>query len=168
MRFSLPTSYALMSIFLAAGSAQACAVPKPFFSELFDADAVIRGAFQKYEVLKLGYEARVTVVNLETLKGNVPSGRLAIYWRRHGIADQWKGPQDLIVALQRTQSPAGDEYEVMDAGFKPFIRPTNTGTLYWTSSAEALAEAKRRCRAGRLCKSAAVSWGSIAPHHLPT
>lgn len=113
MRFSLPTSYALIAIFLAAGSAQACAAPKAFSSELFDADAVIRGAFQKYEVLQPGYEAQVTVENLETLKGNVPSGRLSIYWRRQGLADQWKGPQDLIVALQRTQSPAGDEYEVM-------------------------------------------------------
>ncbi|TAV76532.1 hypothetical protein ELI28_15060 [Rhizobium leguminosarum] len=38
---------------------------------------------------------------------------MSIYWRRHGLSDQWKGPQDLIVALKRAPSPAGEEYEVM-------------------------------------------------------
>ncbi|WFU04523.1 hypothetical protein QA648_27465 (plasmid) [Rhizobium sp. CB3171] len=114
MKFSPTVACALISIVLAAGSAYACAVPKPFFSELFEADAIIRGTLTDYEVSKPGDEARLTIENPETLKGNVQNGPLPLHWKRKELPDQWEGSHDVIVALKLKPSADGEEYEVMN------------------------------------------------------
>ncbi|MBB4507979.1 hypothetical protein [Rhizobium leguminosarum] len=113
MKFLLPAVCALMSVFVAATSAHACAAPRPFFSELFDADVIVRGTFRNYEVLEPGHTARVTLEILETLKGSVQQGPLSFNWTRSGLADQWRGPNDVIVALMRSNPDKGEDYEVM-------------------------------------------------------
>ncbi|WP_245509893.1 hypothetical protein [Rhizobium laguerreae] len=113
MKFLLPAVYALMSVFTAATSADACAVPRPFFSELFDADVIVRGAFLKYEVLRPGHEAQVTLEILENLKGSDQQGPLSFNWTRSRLADQWRGPNDVIVALKRSNPENREDYETM-------------------------------------------------------
>ncbi|MGO6985073.1 hypothetical protein [Rhizobium leguminosarum] len=112
MKFLLPAVYALMSVFAAATSTHACAAPRGFFSELFDADVIVRGTFRNYEVLEPGHEARVTLEILETLKGSVQQGALSFNWTRSGLADQWRGPNDVIVALKRSNPDDHEDYEI--------------------------------------------------------
>ncbi|WP_246764340.1 hypothetical protein [Rhizobium leguminosarum] len=91
MNLLLRPVYALMFVLTASASAHACAVPRPFFSELFDADVIVRGTFRDYEVVEPGQKARVTLEILETLKGSVQQGPLSFNWTRSGLADQWRG-----------------------------------------------------------------------------
>jgi hypothetical protein len=112
MNLLLRTIYALIFVLTAAASAHACAAPRGFLSDLFDADVIVRGTFRDYEVLKPG-EARVTLEVLEALKGSVQQGPLSFSWTRSGLADQWTGLNDVIVALKRSDPDNGEGYEVV-------------------------------------------------------
>ncbi len=125
MKFLLQTVYALMSVLTATASANACAAPQPFLSELFYADIIVRGTFQSYEVLKPGYEARVTLEVLETLKGSVQHGPFSFSWKHNELASHWRGPNDVIVALKRSTPNGGEKYEVVRGCLVQGIYPTD-------------------------------------------
>lgn len=55
----------------------------------------------------------MTLEILETLKGSVQQGPLSFNWTRSGLADQWRGPNDVIVALMRSNPDNRENYEIM-------------------------------------------------------
>ncbi|MGO7778294.1 hypothetical protein ACC741_37880, partial [Rhizobium johnstonii] len=73
------------------------------------------------------HTARVTLEILETLKGSVKQGPLSFNWTRSGLADQWKGPNDVIVALMRSNPDKGEDYEVIRGCLVQGIYRTDSG-----------------------------------------
>ncbi|MBA5802796.1 hypothetical protein [Rhizobium changzhiense] len=106
MKLLLTTT--LLFIFTALASAHACAVPRPAFSGLFEADVIIRGTFINYEVLKMHSKARVTFEVSEILKGSAGHGELSAVWEHSNVPDRWNGPKDAIVALRRSGTAEAD------------------------------------------------------------
>ncbi len=113
MKFLLLTVLALLSVFISQANVYACAAPRPFFSDIAQADAVVRGIFQNYEVLTPSHEARVTFEIVEILKGDIQHGPLSVRWKRSELPNQWEEPFDVILSLKRSQTPYDEGYEIM-------------------------------------------------------
>ncbi|MBX4941811.1 hypothetical protein [Rhizobium binae] len=103
----------LLVISTAPVSAHACAVPRPMFSGLFEADLIIRGTLISYDLLEMRSKVRVTFEVTEILKGSAGSGQLSAIWERSKLPDRWKGPQDAIVALRRSNASAEATYAIV-------------------------------------------------------
>jgi len=110
---TLTSSICLLAFLIAEPTnLYACAAPKPFFYAFHAADAIFRGTLETYEMLG-PHSARVTFDVLESMRGNLPLGRLSVEWPRPQGHKQQTYPGAVLVALERYGSQGDDHFKIM-------------------------------------------------------